>query len=373
MGKVKRGLDCPANASVNGKNTALLREIEVELVQDILMFEEYLFGLTITDRIKLKSSSPTLLVTGGSSSSTPFDRNLRYSSSRRTSSAERERQRRGASSKTPSNSQKIVSNRKTTTTTSTSLLPSRKSFHIHNISVSVYAGNQTLSIILYYVDKAATVQWYAENNVHQLDWPAHSPDLNPIEHLWVELDRRLRSREMRPTSIVQLSAILQEECPSKINKSNIDHQVRSKEKAGKENKVKRRDESTRMESTENGKRPDSGKQMCNTKEKPAYNDLRKWCIRNSLENKNCLSDRRRRFSFDNLRIDVYCNASNSINDDEDCEFADKPRTIPELIEMIVQTIQMVTYKMLSRIQEKMARHLNLCIFRGGRHVENCEP
>ncbi|KAJ4427863.1 hypothetical protein ANN_23866 [Periplaneta americana] len=35
--------------------------------------------------------------------------------------------------------------------------------------------------------------------------------------------------------------------------------------------------------------------------------------------KNCLSDRRRRFSFDNLReyIVVYCDAGNCINDDED--------------------------------------------------------
>ncbi|KAJ4441519.1 hypothetical protein ANN_11375 [Periplaneta americana] len=54
------------------------------------------------------------------------------------------------------------------------------------------------------------MKWYAGNNVHRLDWPAQSPDLNPIEHLWNELDRRLRSREMRPTSIVQLSAMLQE-------------------------------------------------------------------------------------------------------------------------------------------------------------------
>ncbi|KAJ4444272.1 hypothetical protein ANN_06064 [Periplaneta americana] len=38
-----------------------------------------------------------------------------------------------------------------------------------------------------------------------------SPDLNPIEHLWDELHRRLRSREMRPTSTVQLSVMLQEE------------------------------------------------------------------------------------------------------------------------------------------------------------------
>ncbi|KAJ4438241.1 hypothetical protein ANN_14180 [Periplaneta americana] len=57
----------------------------------------------------------------------------------------------------------------------------------------------------------ATMQWYADNNVHRLDWPAQCPDLNPNEHIWDELDRRLKSREMRPTSIVQLSAMLQEE------------------------------------------------------------------------------------------------------------------------------------------------------------------
>ena len=44
-----------------------------------------------------------------------------------------------------------------------------------------------------------------------LPWPSKSPDLNPIEHLWDELERRVRDRPHQPTSLQQLRQALQEE------------------------------------------------------------------------------------------------------------------------------------------------------------------
>jgi transposase len=54
--------------------------------------------------------------------------------------------------------------------------------------------------------------WISENNIKMLpNWPAQSPDLNPIENLWDTLQKQVRNRDQRPANIHELYAALQEE------------------------------------------------------------------------------------------------------------------------------------------------------------------
>lgn len=49
-----------------------------------------------------------------------------------------------------------------------------------------------------------TLKWLEDHGIERLQWPANSPDLNPIENMWAELKRRLGEYEHPPVGMRQL-------------------------------------------------------------------------------------------------------------------------------------------------------------------------
>ncbi|GFT25985.1 transposable element Tcb2 transposase [Trichonephila clavipes] len=57
----------------------------------------------------------------------------------------------------------------------------------------------------------AAEQLLESEDIERMDWPARSPDLNPIEHVWNFLGRRLAARTLPPVTIRELRLALQDE------------------------------------------------------------------------------------------------------------------------------------------------------------------
>lgn len=56
-----------------------------------------------------------------------------------------------------------------------------------------------------------TKAWLNENEILSMDWPAQSPDLNPIENIWQQLKTALEKRSPRAKTKADLLVALQEE------------------------------------------------------------------------------------------------------------------------------------------------------------------
>jgi len=53
-------------------------------------------------------------------------------------------------------------------------------------------------------------EWMEENEITNILWPTQSPDLNPIEHLWDVLKRKVRKHKPHSKNLNELMVVLEE-------------------------------------------------------------------------------------------------------------------------------------------------------------------
>lgn len=67
-------------------------------------------------------------------------------------------------------------------------------------------------------------QYLDDTEIRRLNWPACSPDLNPIEHVWDMLGRSIRNRIPSPSNLQELREALIQEW-EQINNIDIQHLI----------------------------------------------------------------------------------------------------------------------------------------------------
>ncbi|GFV54512.1 hypothetical protein TNCV_2282171 [Trichonephila clavipes] len=66
----------------------------------------------------------------------------------------------------------------------------------------------------------STMGWRDHNGMYRLDWPAHSPDLNPIKNLWDDLDSPGKRSLQQPFEIGERTCM---SLPNLVEKSTAVH------------------------------------------------------------------------------------------------------------------------------------------------------
>ncbi|GFU15646.1 transposable element Tc3 transposase [Trichonephila clavipes] len=69
-------------------------------------------------------------------------------------------------------------------------------------------------------------EYLQSEDITRMDWPAYSPDFNPIEHVWDVLGRRIAARQPPPTFLPELRRTLLDEWCN-ISQDQIDNLILS--------------------------------------------------------------------------------------------------------------------------------------------------
>ena len=96
------------------------------------------------------------------------------------------------------------------------LMAERNINEILDVHVRPYAGAIGPDFILKDDNARAhraciTNQYLEQAAIVRLDWPARSPDLNPIEHAWDMLQKAISSHQVQPATVWELREALIEE------------------------------------------------------------------------------------------------------------------------------------------------------------------
>ncbi|GFV83730.1 retrovirus-related Pol polyprotein from transposon TNT 1-94 [Trichonephila clavipes] len=86
------------------------------------------------------------------------------------------------------------------------ILGSRTDLHVQSVTMT---GHIYWDVIL----EQHAHECLQSEDITRMDWPAYSPDLNPIEHVWDMLGRRIAARQPPPTCLPELRrALIDEWC-----------------------------------------------------------------------------------------------------------------------------------------------------------------
>jgi hypothetical protein len=96
--------------------------------------------------------------------------------------------------------------------------------HLQTILAMILSCNRTTAE---FTLQNVTLNFLQDQEIQMMEWPAMSPHLNPIEHVWDILERRIRKRPAALLTLQELAEALIEEAWQNLPQDALRSVVRS--------------------------------------------------------------------------------------------------------------------------------------------------